>query len=62
MSTDVSAQRPDVIAKDILIAAIQAGKLVYSAPTVKGQGENLAELYQALYEGIRKRPATTGDK
>ncbi|WP_394696981.1 hypothetical protein [Pseudoxanthomonas japonensis] len=55
MATDVVSQRADVIAKDILIAALQAERVHVEGGTPESQGESLAAMYVALLNGIRQR-------
>lgn len=56
MATDVTAQRPEVIAKDILIAALEAERVIVGGATPQAQGQNLAAMYNALLAGVRSRP------
>lgn len=60
MATDAANQHLPVIAKDILIAALQAGKVDVEGDTAEAQGENLATMYNAILKGMRQRSETNG--
>ena len=55
MATDVPAQRPDIVAKDILIAALESDTVHVKGTTPQELGESLATMYNAILDGIKTR-------
>lgn len=55
MATDITSQQLPVIAKDLLIAALQANKVSIRIMPAAMQGEELAIMYNALLNGISQK-------